>query len=276
MDLVDLIISLITRKGLSAKMDIRNFYKAKEVKFKISNVAYYKQRMKLNPEAISFLNNNRIDNYYSTEPNLKKFKEHFITAIDGSKVVLPTTNELLEHYGGQKNKTKTVAMLGFSTVYDVLNNMVFEGIIDRYDYSERALAECHLDALEGFLGDAKRIVLFDRGYLSTKLLLYLLNTNSKFVIRLSTIQFKREQKNMKSNDEWIDINFTNDRINPYRNTPLADIMREIKSLNLRFVKIILDNGTEEYLLTNLNTEIFTYDDINYLYNLRWRIMLISA
>ena len=130
MDLVDLIISLITRKGLSAKMDIRNFYKAKEVKFKISNVAYYKQRMKLNPEAISFLNNNRIDNYYSTEPNLKKFKEHFITAIDGSKVVLPTTNELLEHYGGQKNKTKTVAMLGFSTVYDVLNNMVFEGIID--------------------------------------------------------------------------------------------------------------------------------------------------
>ena len=76
---------------------------------------------------------------------------------------------------------------------------------------------------------------------------------------------------MKSNDEWIDINFTNDRINPYRNTPLADIMREIKSLNLRFVKVILGNGTEEYLLTNLNTEFFTYDDINYLYNLRWKI-----
>lgn len=267
----ELITILLTRKGLSTKMDLRNFYKEKLDKKKVSNVAFHKRRMKFNPEAIAFLNDNRIYNYYQTEENLKKFKNNFIIAVDGSKVVIPTTEETLEYFGGQVNQTRTVATLGLSTVYDVLNNMIFEGSINRYDYSEREAAERHINTLQEFLGEQDKIVLFDRGYLSIKLLLHLMNTDNKFIFRLSKIQFKREQKKMKSNDECIDIEFTRDRINYYRNTPIADQLKKLESINLRFIKVMLDSGEEEYLLTNLDQINFTYKDISYLYNMRWGI-----
>jgi hypothetical protein len=48
-------------------------------------------------------------------------------------------------------------------------------------------------------------------------------------------------------------------------------MLKIGKLNLRITKIILANGEEEHLISNLNTENFTYSDLKHLYNLRWGI-----
>lgn len=271
MGLKDLVFSLMTRKGISSNMDIRNYYKSKNIDESISNPGFHKQRMKLNPEAFILLNNHHVKSFYEMETDLKKYKNHYVLAIDGSKVVLPTTEETLEVYGGQSNKSKTVAMLGFSTVYDVLNNMILDGIIDRYNYSERASAVIHLNKLTDYLGDSKRIILFDRGYPSAKLLLFMINTPSKFVMRLSSAQFKREQKSMKTDDEWIDINFTQDRINSYRGTPFAEELRKIQRINLRFVKIYLPNDNVEYLLTNLESDIFKEENIGELYHMRWGI-----
>jgi IS4 transposase len=271
MGLKDLVFSLMTRKGISSNMDIRNYYKTKNIDDSISNPGFHKQRMKLNPEAFAFLNNHHVKSFYEMETDLKKFKNHYVFAIDGSKVVLPTTEETLEVYGGQSNKSKIVAMLGFSAIYDVLNNMILDGTIDRYNYSERASAEIHLNKLTDYLGDSNRIILFDRGYPSAKLLLFMINTPNKFVMRLSSIQFKREQKSMKTDDQWIDINFTQNRINPYRGTPFAEELRKVKGLTLRFVKIHLPNDDVEYLLTNLESDIFSEENIGELYRMRWGI-----
>lgn len=271
MTLIDLTHTIISRKGISTKMDIRNYYKTKGNDKTISNAGYHKQRMKLNPEALILLNDNHVKEFYDMEPNLKKYKDHYVIAIDGSKVSLPTTDELLEMFGGNKNQNKTVAMLGLSAVYDVLNQMIFEGTIDRYSFNERTAAMNHLTSLKEFLGDSKKIILFDRGYPSMEFLLSLIDNSDKFVVRLASNHYKREKNSMKSKDEWKEICFTKDRINPYRNTAFADKLKELKSMNLRFVEIESSNKNSDYLLTNLSSEEFSYEEINELYRMRWGI-----
>ena len=51
----DLIYSMINRKGLTLKLELRNYMKITHPGTEISKPGYLKQRMKLNPEAIKFL-----------------------------------------------------------------------------------------------------------------------------------------------------------------------------------------------------------------------------
>ena len=50
----DLIYSMINRKGLTLKLELRNYMKITHPGTEISKPGYLKQRMKLNPEAIKF------------------------------------------------------------------------------------------------------------------------------------------------------------------------------------------------------------------------------
>lgn len=272
MGLNDVALSFISRKGLTLKMDLRNYCKLKNSNQSISKVGYLKQRLKLNPMAFMALNDYHITNFYKMEKDLKRFKDHLICAIDGSKVSIPSTQENLEIYGGQKNHTKTAqAMLGLSTMYDVQNGMILDATISRYDFNEREQAKMHLNKVNSFIQNQPLITLFDRGYPSSKLILYMLENKQKFVMRLSSKDFKREQQSMESEDELVEIKFTKDRVNPYRYTEHGKKLKNVGSIILRFVKVTLKSGVDEYLLTNLNKQTFKTDDIYALYGLRWDI-----
>ncbi|PWT25616.1 hypothetical protein CPT75_02250 [Butyrivibrio fibrisolvens] len=45
---------------------------------------------------------------------------------------------------------------------------------------------------------------------------------------------------------------------------------------IRIIEVILDDGTAEYLATNIFDESITVDMFRELYFLRWPVMLISA
>ena len=50
----DLVFSMINRKGLTLKMELRGYMNTSHPGTQISKPGYLKQRMKLNPEAIKF------------------------------------------------------------------------------------------------------------------------------------------------------------------------------------------------------------------------------
>ena len=65
MPVEDLTYSMINRKGLTLKLELRNYMKITHPGTEISKPEYLKQRMKLNHQAIKFLyqNHNAIDEY---------------------------------------------------------------------------------------------------------------------------------------------------------------------------------------------------------------------
>lgn len=269
-----LILSIINRKGLTLSMEIRRFFRLLKPNNKdsISKAGYLKQRLKLNPAAFVALNDYHIKNFYEDEIDLIKFKNHFVFAVDGSTINLPNTQENADEYGFQTNQNNAKQVQSsISCLYDVFNKMILDCVIDHYKHSERAQAEVHIDKISYFIKAQPYIIVLDRGYPSSFFFIDRLEKNQHFVVRLSSHVFIREQKSMNTSDEDIEIVFSPERINPYRNTPLAEKLRKKGSVRLRFVKILLPGNTTEFLATDLPREEFSEQDISELYRLRWGI-----
>lgn len=272
MPLDHLILSMINRKGLTLTMELKKFFKLINPKMKISKPGYLKQRKKLNPKAFMLLSDFHVRNFYEEESTLKKYKEHFIFAIDGSKINIPTTEENLKIYGGHRNKSLTQqAQIGFSSIYDVFNKMILDCTISQCNLNERLQAEIHINKVKSFINDNPFIVILDRGYPSSQFFINRIEKNQKFVVRLHSKDFKKEQHAMQTDDEELEIIFTKDRIHPYRGTDFADKLREVQSIKLRLVKVVLSSGVTEILATNLDKNEFPTEDIYELYGYRWGI-----
>ncbi len=100
MPLDDLIFSMINRKGLTLKLEFRNYMNISHPGRKVSKPAYLKQRMKLNPEAFVDLYQFHNKNFYSDpDAELYTYNGYFVLAVDGSDINIPTTTETLERYG---------------------------------------------------------------------------------------------------------------------------------------------------------------------------------
>lgn len=269
----NLILSIFNRRGLTLSMEIMRFFRLLKPKNAetISKAGYLKQRMKLNPAAFLVLSDFHVKNFYDEEKDLKTFKDHFVFAVDGSHVNLPNTPENEDHYGFQVSHAKRQVQAGISCFYDVLNRMVLDCTINHYKFSERDQLEAHITKVRSFIGDQPYIVVLDRGYPSSFLIMDRLEKNQKFVMRLSSKDFKREQLKMASADEDVEIVFTRDRVNSYRHTPFAKRLKDKGSIRLRFVKVDLPGNTTEFLATNLSRSDFSKEDISELYRMRWGI-----
>jgi IS4 transposase len=101
----------------------------------------------------------------------------------------------------------------------------------------------------------------------------LLDMNKKFLFRLSSVHFKREQKSMMSDDCVVEIIFDKDPINAAakENPGAACKMSAARSLKLRFVRIKLSSSDEKVVAANLSDNDFSTEEIACLYTLRWGI-----
>ena len=108
MPVSDLIFSMINRKGLTLKMELRGYMNISHPGIQISKPGYLKQRMKLNPDAIKYLYQFHNKNFYTDpESELYTFNGHLVLAADGSNVNIPTTPETLEAFGSSSRKGTT-------------------------------------------------------------------------------------------------------------------------------------------------------------------------
>ena len=220
----------------------------------ITKQGFSKGRRRIDPEAIAYLAGFTRDQFYSTA-EARLWNGYRLLAVDGSKVNLPTSPELLEHFGCQRESGEQVQALA-SCLYDVLNSVVIHGLLEPVLSNERELAVRHLQAFaqtEAAKEAVPSVVLFDRGYPSARLIEELENAGMKYAMRCSS-EFLRSVRHSGS-DSTVSHQF-------------AAIRR---TLRLRVLEVILDNGETEYIATNLFDEGLTVKDFQQLYHLRWGI-----
>ena len=268
----DIILYELNKKGLSSKMEIINFNNINDIK-NISSPGLFKQREKLNPDAFIYLMKESLKEFYvGYKKEVKTYKGYVLTGIDGSDFEIPNTKTSREKYNGkQQNQCARVTV---STCYDLLNHYTLDTIVENYDYSEIEMAKRHYETInkEKLLGEFKSIRIMDRNYRNLSSIYHYIKNDDKFLIRIATSVYEKENQSMKSNDEIIEIKYEYNRAKYYRNTD-PEFYNYFMSNNVkvRCVKVELETGEIEVLLTNLEKDKFTSAEIKELYNLRWQI-----
>lgn len=278
MGFTKLIKYILNKKGLTTNMEINNFYDDINEEESITSQSLLDQRLKLNPEVFASLNNDYLKMFYQEhKEEVKLYKGYLLKAIDGSDFEIPNTKEAKKVYGtvGTKvtDKDNTIARATISTSYDVLNKYIIEGFILPYRTSENKSALKHLEHDQEITSDYKSIYIMDRGYISIEFMLSCIKNNMKFLIRLDSKAYQKEREKIKTKDEYIDLEYTNNRLKRrhYQSEEIRLYAKEIKSSRLRIVTYILNTGEVEQLITNLDINEFTYNDIVELYGKRWGI-----
>lgn len=269
----DIILYELNKRGLSTKMEILNFNNINNVQ-NITTPGLFKQREKLNPEAFIYLMQISLKDFYCNyKDEVKTYKGYILKAIDGSDFEIPNTKEARKRYNGKQQKQ--CARVTVSTCYDILNKYILDTIVENYDFSETEMAQRHIETIknEKLLGNFKSITIADRNYKSLSFFYHSIKNNDKFLIRIQSSCYKKETAKMESKDEIIEIGYENNRAKYYKesDSELYEYLKSGKTIKIRCVKIELETGEIEYLLTNLETDEFSTEDINELYNLRWKI-----
>lgn len=268
----DLLLSMINRKGITLKLELRNFMSITHPGMEISKPGYLKQRLKLNPEAFKELYHYHNRNFYQ-DTDISTYNKYLVLAADGSDINVPTTPETLDMFGTASRKgTKPQSQIGLACIYDVLNKLILESSINKVKFDEMRQAEEQLDKIRDTIGcDQPYLIIMDRGYPSTPAFIHMEDKGIKFLVRLKSSDYKKEQADLVTDDTVVDITLDKSRIRHYEGTADGERMKELGHIRLRMVRVKLDDGRYEVLATNLDREEFDADAIAELYHLRWGI-----
>ena len=275
MSLADYGFFFTFREGKTIQSDIENYmsnFKMGVDPFSRQNIC--SQRMFIKPEYFKALSREflcQID-YTINNPIFKTYKSFFLYAIDGSDEKLPDYPWIREAFNIHSTSNYTKPCMGkFSSVQDVNNGFIWDGILDDYKAGELPLAQKHLNKIENLINPSKSIFIFDRYYNAMELYARIIEMNSFFVVRLKKDTYKKERNKITSNDSPIKLELTANRLKKFHNEELRDKYSKKWTIDLRIVTITLQTGEKEVLLTNLPQEIMTIEDLEYIYNKRWGI-----
>lgn len=238
----------------STKKSLQSALFAFAGRFKFENGTYTKQafskaRKKINLSAFLALFKESVEMFYK-DGDYKRFKGYRVTAIDGTKYNMPNSKEMKEVYGFQDSTNEQPQALG-SCLYDVLNGIIIDAHIQPFNANERTLAQLHINELDR-IRTSKELVIMDRGYPSAVLMNSIDELGFKYVMRCSK-QFVRGIKN-NGNDFTVNHKFA-----------------KSETVKFRVIKIALENGDEEILITNIFSKSFTEKDFAEIYHMRWSI-----
>lgn len=252
-------------------MELFDFYRKAE-KHAVSKQDYSKQRQKIKEDFFKDALKVTTRDFYDNN-KYKTYKCYIVLGIDGSKTILPRTEELEEKFGiaqSKENQQKCV-QCNISGCYDCLNHMMLDIEIAPYRSDERELAKKNILKVKETFKDKKLLIIFDRGYPSIDMLKFLDENGIKYIIRSQESTYSREKREMKSNDEKVKIKLTRDRLAGKMDEDTYNELKKQEYYETRFVKISLSTGTEEWLMSNLDKEEISAEELGDLYFKRWGI-----
>ena len=262
-------ISNFIRKSLS--LEIENFVSYLQTQCGLSNAvsftksAFVQCRKKINPEVFKHLSTLVVEEFYSdNEASVKLWNGFRVLAVDGSILTLPRTQELKDIYGETKSQnTDGVIQARVSVLYDVLNNIVLDGIISTLSVGERHLAKQHLAIVR-----EKDLIIYDRGYPSFDLIYKHTKENVDYLIRVRT-DFSNLTKTFAASgktSQTVDISpgqRKSHSIKPYNKEA---------TIKVRLIRIKLASGQIEILMTSLlDSKKYRQKIFKELYFKRWGV-----
>lgn len=257
----------------SLQRELNRFYaKILDKDFSIQEVtkgALSQARAKLLPEAFLELALAGVKSFYKDAPYLL-WGHHRLLAGDGSALILPNHPTTREEFGvykmGPPDGASERCMARISIIYDVLNLLTVDAIIDAYKTSEQQMLQQHLSRVEFIEGD---LLLLDRAYPSLALMFMLLERKIDFCIRLKAGRWKECQQMMLKGEKDKIVTF----ILPHKDMHLhRQNPGSAPSVTCRLVVVELENGEKEVLCTSLiNKKNYPYSCFKELYHLRWNV-----
>ncbi|MGI9569842.1 MAG: IS4 family transposase [Desulfobulbia bacterium] len=226
----------------------------------VSKAALSKARMKLKFEAFVELNLQLI--FY--------FEKHFrprlwfgfrLLAIDGSTTKLPMTDDVAQHFGVWNVRQGAPSpMARISQLFDVLNKMTVDAIINPKRIGERELAAQHL--LNVMPND---LILLDRGYPAWWLFNLILSMEANFCARVSCTKWKVVRKFYRSglSEKVVTI--------PVHTTSVAQCRQmglDTTPLKLRLIRIENDGKVAVLITSLIDTEKYPIELFSDLYHKR--------
>nr|WP_279230134.1 IS4 family transposase [[Ruminococcus] torques] len=223
----------------------------------ISKQALSKARQFINPALFKELYYLSVDLFYKQLPSRKLWNGYHLFAIDGSKIELPNSKSNFEFFGemfGYPDPSRRFTMGLGSIVYDVLDDYIVHASFQRYLASERSAALEHLHNLEDLNIYQNSVIIFDRGYYSEDMFRYCVEHQHLCLMRL------KQNYNIakKCSGDILTVLPGNEK----------DGTEDIR---IRVIEVILNDGTKEYLVTNLFDSHISQQMFRELYFYRWPV-----
>lgn len=253
----DIVFFVLGLTGTTLEFEAEHFRKISGIKH-FSTAAICKARDKISFQAFREL----LTLLAKQLESRRLLQGYRLLAIDGTQLELPKTHELMAKYPGSNSNHP---LCHATVIYDILNDYYLDAHLVPAPADERAAACCLLKA---YPVDAFEIMLLDRGYPSIQMLQLLINQGRKYVMRIGK-RFLQETNAFVQSDKTDDtfmVYYTKQRFRGTKGTVLLPF-----TFQLRGVKIELEGGQTEYLITNLSPEEFSREELGRLYGLRWSI-----
>lgn len=247
---------LLNTSKKSMPIDIADFREDfPELEFPdVTKQAVSKARKGISHEAFAELFRITVSEYYRLKKKRKLWNGYQLFAIDGSDLQLPQTSENEETFGATYNQSShSFAMASTSILYDLMNDIVVDAQLTSFHYGERKMALLHLEELKTIGMPQNSVFICDRGYPSYELYRSMEEAGAYFVFRLSG---------------------NNKVYSALAEEGICDYIprdMEGKTVKIRTIKVLLDTGTVETLVTNLLETQLTDEQFKQMYALRWGI-----
>ena len=280
----DTVLSTICMQRSSSKTEILKYYDFQPNA--PTHSALIQQRKKLLPCAFEDLFY-RFTNALS--PDLR-YKGYRLFAVDGSDIYIPRNPNDPDTYRVSDIYGKGFNMLHLNAAYDLAAKLYTDIIIQPVNHINEYSAMCDMiDRYAQLHPNDKAIFIADRGYVSFNVFAHAIENGTFFLIRAREPSCRSMLSKLELPDEpEFDITFerwlTRRNTNTVKTQPeiyksiasrvfdyLEPKSKKIYYISFRIIKLLLPNGSEEYIYTNLPKEEFTLDEIRKLYNRRWGI-----
>ncbi len=264
------VLFMISMVKKSLQLELCNFIKTlnlKNLKF-ISNSAYTQARMKIKPELFNYFITALNNEYYTNnDERVELWKGFRLLACDGSFLSLPMVAELKKKYKTSKNQNPTETLNArCSILYDLQNQMILNGALASYTTGEREMLKSQLDVVKSH--HKEDLIILDRGYYGFDLIYELKKRKYNFLIRIQSNHNKAISELIASNEfeKIIEIQPSQHR------SFIKKIYTKKTTIKVRLVKVVLDNGDVEILMTSLmDSNKYPVSIFKELYFQRWGI-----
>ena len=230
----------------------------------VTDSAFCQARMKLKHTAFIELDDYQVAFFYE-HFSLRTWHAYRLLAIDGTTFQVENNEEIASHFNGMTFGDEIECpMARSSQLYDVLNKLTIDAALKPYLFGEREIAIPHTKHLSH-----QDIVLLDRGYPSFWFFALIRSKQAHFCARMPLDQWKIVNEFYASGKKERVISLTPSRSSfkkcQEHSLPPAP-------MRLRLIRVELDNGTVEILMTSLiDKSVFPHELFADLYHQRWGI-----
>jgi hypothetical protein len=245
----DVMLSMLNSYKCSIQCGLHRFFVSRRGKFPMKQQSYSNARKKIKVSAFKEIFKLSID--VLSKSCQSKWHGLLVFGIDGTKIALPDEDVLLNHYGGMGvDASSPTAQV--SIAYDLLNDVVYDALIEPLSTPERTLAITHIKNILASIPKKRILIIFDRGYPSFELIKILEEMGIKYLMRVKR-KFNNDIDAQKESDGYVRL------------------VQDDEFLDVRVIKFTLKSGELEMLITNVDDGRLGVNAFKNLYFMRWSV-----